>query len=71
MLMLQQKQQMFRGREASIWEMEKSQLHERHQLIKTQLKDLFFVKRHQMLTRHQKVSVFRFIEGSKKSQLLT
>merc|ERR1711923_592403 len=34
--------------------MEKSQLHERHQLIKTQLKDLVFVKRHQMLTRHQK-----------------
>ncbi|XP_005089065.1 STE20-like serine/threonine-protein kinase [Aplysia californica] len=51
---LQQKQQMFRGREASMWEMEKSQLHERNQLIKTQLKDLFFVKRHQMLTRHQK-----------------
>jgi STE20-like kinase len=34
--------------------MEKNQLHERHQLLKTQLKDMFFVKRHQMLTRHQK-----------------
>ncbi|CAL1525982.1 unnamed protein product [Lymnaea stagnalis] len=51
---LQQKQQLYRGREASNWELEKSQLHERHQLMKTQLKDMFFVKRHQMLTRHQK-----------------
>ncbi|XP_055879170.1 serine/threonine-protein kinase 10-A-like isoform X2 [Biomphalaria glabrata] len=51
---LQQKQQLYRAREATVWEMEKSQLHERHQLMKTQLKDMFFVKRHQMLTRHQK-----------------
>jgi len=44
------------AREAAIWELEKQQLHEKHQLAKSQLKDMFFLKRHQMLTRHQKVS---------------
>ena len=43
------------AREAAIWELEKQQLHEKHQLAKSQLKDMFFLKRHQMLTRHQKV----------------
>lgn len=46
---LQQKQQCMRAREAAIWEMEERQLHERHQLAKRQLKDLFFLQRHQML----------------------
>ena len=46
---LQQKQQLMRAREAAIWEMEERQLHERHQLAKRQLKDLFFLQRHQML----------------------
>ena len=43
------------AREAATWELEKQQLHEKHQLAKSQLKDMFFLKRHQMLTRHQKV----------------
>ena len=45
----------FTAREAAIWELEKQQLHEKHQLAKSQLKDMFFLKRHQMLNRHQKV----------------
>lgn len=48
---LQQKQQLMRAREAAIWEMEERQLHEKHQLAKRQLKDLFFLQRHQMLVR--------------------
>jgi len=51
---LQQKQQLLRAREAAIWEMEERQLHERHQLAKRQLKDLFFLQRHQMLVHHEK-----------------
>ena len=35
-------------------EMEERQLHERHQLAKRQLKDLFFLQRHQMLVHHEK-----------------
>lgn len=46
----------FAAREAAIWELEERQLHEKHQLIKRQLKDVFFLKRHHMLTRHEKVS---------------
>lgn len=49
---LQQKQQLMRAREAAIWEMEERQLHERHQLAKRQLKDMFFLQRHQMLVRN-------------------
>ncbi|XP_040576633.1 serine/threonine-protein kinase 10 isoform X2 [Lepeophtheirus salmonis] len=51
---LQQKQQLMRAREAAIWEMEERQLHERHQLDKRQLKDVFFLQRHQMLVHHEK-----------------
>ena len=43
---LQQKQQLMRAREAALWEMEERQLHERHQLAKRQLKDMFFVQWH-------------------------
>ena len=43
------------AREAAIWELEEWQLREKHQLSKKQLKDLFFLKRHQMHTRHEKV----------------
>ena len=46
---LQQKQQLMRAREAATWEMEERQLHEKHQLAKRQLKDMFFLQRHQML----------------------
>lgn len=50
---LQQKQQLMRQREAAIWEMEERQLHESHQLAKRQLKDMFFLQRHQMLVRQR------------------
>ena len=55
---LQQKQQLMRQREAAIWEMEERQLHERHQLAKRQLKDMFFLQRHQMLVtiKHNLIS---------------
>ncbi|XP_032674602.1 serine/threonine-protein kinase 10 isoform X3 [Odontomachus brunneus] len=51
---LQQKQQLMRGREAAIWEQEERQIHEKQQLLKRQLKDIFFLQRHQMLIRHEK-----------------
>lgn len=54
---LQQKQQLERTKEAAQWELEKRQMHERHQLANRQLKDIFFLQRHQMLVRHEKVSV--------------
>lgn len=51
---LQQKQQLMRSREAAVWELEEKQIHEKHQLSKRQLKDIFFLQRHQMLIRHEK-----------------
>ncbi|XP_058808157.1 serine/threonine-protein kinase 10 isoform X2 [Phymastichus coffea] len=51
---LQQKQQLLRARELAIWELEERQIHERQQLLKRQLKDIFFLQRHQMLIRHEK-----------------
>lgn len=51
---LQQKQQLMRAREAAIWELEERQIHERQQSLKRQLKDIFFLQRHQMLIRHEK-----------------
>ncbi|XP_022165259.1 serine/threonine-protein kinase 10 isoform X3 [Myzus persicae] len=51
---LQQKQQLMRAREAALWEMEERQIHEKQQLAKRQLKDGFFLQRHQMLIRHEK-----------------
>lgn len=51
---LQQKQQLTRTREAALWEIEEKQIHEKHQLMKRQLKDIFFLQRHQMLIRHDK-----------------
>merc|ERR1712079_886583 len=36
--------------------MEQRQLHERHQLAKSQLKETFFLQRSQMLSRHHKES---------------
>ncbi|XP_063988427.1 serine/threonine-protein kinase 10 isoform X2 [Diachasmimorpha longicaudata] len=51
---LQQKQQLMRARESAIWEQEERQIHERQQLLKRQLKDIFFLQRHQMLIRHEK-----------------
>ncbi|XP_067934486.1 serine/threonine-protein kinase 10-like isoform X2 [Watersipora subatra] len=51
---LQQKQQLLREREATTWELEERHLHERFQLHKRLLKDFYFLRRHQMLTRHEK-----------------
>ncbi|XP_024085041.1 serine/threonine-protein kinase 10 isoform X2 [Cimex lectularius] len=51
---LQQKQQLMRAREAALWELEERQIHDKHQLAKRQLKDSFFLQRHQMLIRHDK-----------------
>ncbi|XP_076229093.1 sterile20-like kinase isoform X2 [Nomia melanderi] len=51
---LQQKQQLMRAREAMIWEQEERHIHEKQQLLKKQLKDIFFLQRHQMLIRHEK-----------------
>lgn len=49
----------FLAREAAIWELEERQLQEKHQLSKRQLKDIFFLQRHQMLVRHEKVFLFK------------
>ncbi|XP_076241263.1 sterile20-like kinase isoform X3 [Calliopsis andreniformis] len=51
---LQQKHQLMRAREVQIWEAEERQIHEKQQLLKKQLKDIFFLQRHQMLIRHEK-----------------
>lgn len=42
-------------REAALWEMEEHQLQERHQLVKQQLKDQYFLQRHDLLRKHEKV----------------
>lgn len=42
-------------REAALWEMEEYQLQERHQLVKQQLKDQYFLQRHELLRKHEKV----------------
>lgn len=46
------------AREAAIWELEEKHLTEKTNLAKRQLKDLFSLKRLQMMTRHEKVIVF-------------
>jgi STE20-like kinase len=43
------------AREAAIWELEEKHLTEKTNLAKRQLKDLFSLKRLQMMTRHEKV----------------
>ena len=42
-------------REAAIWDLSEKSLHERHQLMKQQLKDQYFLQRHQLLKKHEKV----------------
>ena len=44
------------AREAAMWELEERQLQEKHQQLKQQLKDQYFMQRHQLLKRHEKVS---------------
>ena len=51
---LQQKHQLLRARENAICELEERHIHERQQLLKRHLKDIFFLQRHQMLIRHEK-----------------
>ncbi|XP_061104559.1 serine/threonine-protein kinase 10 isoform X2 [Conger conger] len=51
---LEKKQHLIREREAAIWDMEEHNLHERHQLLKQQLKDQYFLQRHQLLKKHEK-----------------
>lgn len=46
-------------REAALWEMEEYQLQERHQLVKQQLKDQYFLQRHELLRKHEKVRLPR------------
>jgi len=65
---LQQKQQLMRAREAALWEMEERQLHERHQLAKRQLKDMFFLQRHQMLVHHERRALPKRIRAEMKAR---
>ena len=43
-----------RTRESALWELEEKQIHEKLQFSKRQLKDIFFLQRHQLLVRHEK-----------------
>ncbi len=45
----------FIAREAAMWELEERHLQEKHQQLKQQLKDQYFLQRHQLLKRHEKV----------------
>lgn len=38
-----------------MWELEERHLQEKHQQLKQQLKDQYFMQRHQLLKRHEKV----------------
>ncbi|XP_077360427.1 serine/threonine-protein kinase 10 isoform X2 [Festucalex cinctus] len=51
---LMRKQQLMRDRESSLWELEEKSLHERHQLLKQQLKERYFLHRHLLLKKHGK-----------------
>jgi DNA-directed RNA polymerase subunit H (RpoH/RPB5) len=51
---LSAKQDLIRGGENELWELEQQHLHERHQLAKHQLKEAFLMHRHQMHCRHEK-----------------
>ncbi|XP_014746679.1 PREDICTED: serine/threonine-protein kinase 10 isoform X2 [Sturnus vulgaris] len=51
---LNKKQQLMRDREACIWDLEERQQQEKHQLIKQQLKDQYFLQRHELLRKHEK-----------------
>lgn len=48
------------AREAAMWELEERHLQEKHQLFKQQLKDQYFMQRHQLLKRHEKVASWGF-----------
>ncbi|XP_059410624.1 STE20-like kinase b [Carassius carassius] len=71
---LNNKQQLLRAREAAMWELEERHLQEKHQLHKQQLKDQYFMQRHQLLKRHEKEMeqmhryIQRLIEEMKNKQ---
>lgn len=44
--------QLMRGRESALWELEERQIHEKQQLAKRQLKDIFFLQRHQVFVKY-------------------
>ena len=46
------------AREAAIWELEEQHLKDKAQLARRQLKELYLLKRHQMITRHEKVGIY-------------
>ncbi|XP_004084258.1 serine/threonine-protein kinase 10 isoform X1 [Oryzias latipes] len=50
---LNKKQELIREGEGTIWGMEEKFHHERHQLLKQQLKDQYFLQRHQLLKKHE------------------
>eukprot|EP00118_Oscarella_pearsei_P001604 m.7892 g.7892 ORF g.7892 m.7892 type:complete len:888 (+) comp19949_c0_seq1:181-2844(+) len=51
---LQAKQDVVQGRETDNWERDERNLHDKHQLLKHQLKEAFLMHRHQMHCRHEK-----------------
>ncbi|NWR04499.1 STK10 kinase, partial [Paradoxornis webbianus] len=51
---LNKKQQLMRDREACMWDLEERQQQEKHQLVKQQLKDQYFLQRHELLRKHEK-----------------
>ncbi|XP_069507483.1 serine/threonine-protein kinase 10 [Ambystoma mexicanum] len=53
---LDKKQALLRARESMIWELEEHHLQERHQLDKQQLKDQYFLQRHELVRKHGKES---------------
>jgi hypothetical protein len=57
---LQQKQQLIRSREADIWEREERHYIERHQMAKRQMKDIFFLQRHQVSRFYAVIAFFCF-----------
>lgn len=57
---------LFVAREAAMWELEERHLQEKHQQLKQQLKDQYFMQRHQLLKRHEKV---RLQEESSHTEL--
>lgn len=55
--------QLLRAREAAIWELEERQIHEKQQLAKRQLKDIFFLQRHQvkLKTTWSEVELYKLV----------
>lgn len=54
---MEQRHKLLRDSEAANWSAEKKHMEERQLLAKRQLQDIFYLQRHQLLTRHEKVNV--------------